>query len=119
MNTSTLARFALPVMASALLAGCLGDTGGGSGASGRSNSNNYTCSGGQFFSTNYNPSNQQMVLRLDGATSHPHYLDRVVDPSGNTVYQDAEYQLVPGSSPASVTLTDRHDNTSKTCTAVP
>lgn len=104
------------VAALAALSGCAGLTGGqgfGNGllpptpvaSSGHQGS--YTCPGGTFFDIAYDPSNTSMRLRVNGATSHPHTLYRLVDPSGQTSYQDAEYQLIPGTDPNQLTLVPR------------
>jgi hypothetical protein len=110
--------------ASLALSGCAGG-GGLAGLAGGSNNDrsNYTCQGGtyggHFFDTQYRTSDQATILRLDGATSHPHTLNRIVDPNGATVFQDAELQLRTGGANGSVTLTDRSNGQTSTCTRTP
>lgn len=104
----------------ALLGGCAGmDHLGGAMAGGGNGRPTYTCPGGTYFDTSYDPGQTTMTLRIDGATSHPHTLNRVVDPQGRTLYQDAEYQLIPGSSPDQVTLVDRAANQPRVCSRNP
>ncbi|MCQ8240198.1 hypothetical protein [Rhizosaccharibacter radicis] len=107
------------------LAACAGD-GGGLAALGGDNGgdrNHYTCQGGSFgghfFDTRYRSSDQATILRMDGATSHPHTLNRVVDPNGTTVFQDAELQLRTGGPNGTVSLTDRNNGQASSCTRTP